>query len=97
MVIHLAHVEHEVTIRKVLLIFGISILHILAGGFDQFVSNVLHGEGRLHQVIIACYENNLVGTKLINSYLGYSRYLAHDSRHNALYHSIGNAISNTKR
>lgn len=52
MVIHLAHVEHEVTIRKILLIFGISILHILAGGFDQFVSNVIRGEGRLHQVTI---------------------------------------------
>jgi len=55
MVIHLAYVEHEVTTRKILLIFGISILHILAGGFDQFVSNVLRGEGKLHQVKIGIY------------------------------------------
>lgn len=51
MVVHLAHVENEVSIRKVLLIVGISILHIVAGGFDQFVANVVHGEGKMHQVI----------------------------------------------
>lgn len=51
MVVHLAYVENEVSSRKVLLIVGISILHIVVGGFDQFVTNVLHGEGEMHQVI----------------------------------------------
>lgn len=51
MVVHLAHVEHEITHRKVLLIVGISLLHIVAGGFDQFISNVVYGNGEMHQVI----------------------------------------------
>lgn len=51
MVIHLANVEHQVTSRKTFCIVGISMLHITASGFDQFVTNVLQGEGYPHQVI----------------------------------------------
>lgn len=40
------------TSRKTFCIVGISILHITASGFDQFVSNVIKGEGYPHQVII---------------------------------------------
>lgn len=29
---------------------GIALLHILASGVDQFISNVIHGEGYAHQV-----------------------------------------------
>lgn len=49
-VLHLANSDHLVTQRKILVIVGISILHIVAGGTDQFISNVLQGEGYAHQV-----------------------------------------------
>lgn len=51
MVVHLAHVQNEVTIRKVLLIVGISIAHLIVGGFDQFVLHLAYGEGDTVQVI----------------------------------------------
>jgi len=51
MVLHLANDDNHVTSRKTLCIIGIAALHILAGGFDQFISNVLRGEGYPHQVI----------------------------------------------
>lgn len=50
-VIHLANNENQVTSRKTFCIVGISILHITASGFDQFVSNVFKGEGYAHQVV----------------------------------------------
>ncbi|KAG4076982.1 hypothetical protein HA402_015969 [Bradysia odoriphaga] len=50
-VIHLANIENQVTSRKTFCIVGISILHIMASGFDQFVSNVFKGEGYPHQVV----------------------------------------------
>lgn len=50
MVMHLANTEHQVTSRKTFCIVGISILHITASGFDQFISNVFQGEGYPHQV-----------------------------------------------
>ena len=49
-VIHLANVENQITSRKALSIVGIALLHIFAGGMDQFISNVLRGEGYPHQV-----------------------------------------------
>lgn len=49
-VIHLANNDNQVTSRKTFCIVGISILHITASGFDQFVSNVFKGEGYPHQV-----------------------------------------------
>lgn len=51
-VIHLANNENQVTSRKTFCIVGISILHITASGFDQFISNVFKGEGYPHQVRI---------------------------------------------
>ncbi|KAJ6642361.1 hypothetical protein Bhyg_07309, partial [Pseudolycoriella hygida] len=47
-VIHLANNENQVTSRKTFCIVGISILHITASGFDQFISNVFKGEGYPH-------------------------------------------------
>lgn len=49
-VLHLANRDNDVTARKVLAITGIGILHIMASGFDQFLSNVFGGEGYAHQV-----------------------------------------------
>lgn len=49
-VLHLASVDNVVTSRKTLAIVGIAILHILASGVDQFISNVFRGEGYPHQV-----------------------------------------------
>ncbi|KAL1379468.1 hypothetical protein pipiens_008543 [Culex pipiens pipiens] len=50
-VLHLASVDNVVTSRKTLAIVGIAILHILASGVDQFISNVFRGEGYPHQVV----------------------------------------------
>ncbi len=43
--------KSNVTPRKILIIISIAILHILASGWDQFVENVLRGEGQMHQVL----------------------------------------------
>lgn len=50
-VLHLANEKNQVTSRKSLIIIGIAILHIAAGGADQFFSNVFRGEGYAHQVV----------------------------------------------
>lgn len=50
LVLHLASKENELTSKKVLTITGIGMLHIIASGFDQFLSNVFGGEGYAHQV-----------------------------------------------
>lgn len=51
MILHLANINTLVTPKKVLCIVGISLFHITAGSFDQFVTNVIKGEGYAHQVI----------------------------------------------
>lgn len=51
MIMHLANVESAVTSKKILCIVGISLFHIAAGSFDQFVTNVIKGEGYAHQVV----------------------------------------------
>jgi len=50
-VVHLANKDNELTSKKVLLVTGIGILHIVASGFDQFLANVFGGEGYAHQVV----------------------------------------------
>lgn len=49
-VIHLAHLDNPVTVRKALGIIGIALIHVLAGGWDQFIENVVRGGGYSHQV-----------------------------------------------
>ena len=49
-VVHLADQKNIVTRRKALSIISIAFLHIFAGGWDQFVANVVRGEGYAHQV-----------------------------------------------
>ncbi|XP_012276182.1 uncharacterized protein LOC105697439 [Orussus abietinus] len=51
LVVHLADRKHSITHRKAFGIAAIAILHILAGGWDQFVTNVVRGEGYAHQVV----------------------------------------------
>ncbi|XP_023726014.1 uncharacterized protein LOC111874609 isoform X2 [Cryptotermes secundus] len=51
LVIHLARSDNPVTVRKVLGIIGIALIHVLAGGWDQFIANVLRGEGYSHQAV----------------------------------------------
>ncbi|XP_013791004.1 uncharacterized protein LOC106474854 [Limulus polyphemus] len=50
-VVYLLDSNVPVSPRKLLFIIDIAILHILASGFDQFVSNVLKAEGGLHQIL----------------------------------------------
>jgi hypothetical protein len=42
--------DNPVTNRKALGIIGIALIHVLAGGWDQFIENVVRGEGYSHQV-----------------------------------------------
>ncbi|XP_051162289.1 uncharacterized protein LOC127282200 [Leptopilina boulardi] len=51
LVIHLADDKNPVTHRIAFGISAIALMHILAGGWDQFVTNVVRGEGYAHQVV----------------------------------------------
>ncbi|XP_016843897.1 uncharacterized protein LOC100121962 isoform X2 [Nasonia vitripennis] len=51
LVVHLADDRNPITRRKAFGIVSIALLHILAGGWDQFVTNVVRGEGYAHQVV----------------------------------------------
>ena len=55
LVIHLADNKNSVTHRKAFGIAAIAILHIVAGGWDQFIANVFRGEGHAHQVTVFKY------------------------------------------
>ncbi|XP_070168707.1 uncharacterized protein [Polyergus mexicanus] len=50
-VVHLADKKNAITHRKAFGIAAIALLHIMAGGWDQFFVNVVRGEGHAHQVI----------------------------------------------
>ncbi|XP_074114528.1 uncharacterized protein LOC141537432 [Cotesia typhae] len=50
-VIILADNKYPVAHRKAFIIAGIALMHIFAGSWDQFVANVVRGEGYAHQVI----------------------------------------------
>ncbi|XP_011161196.1 uncharacterized protein LOC105196788 [Solenopsis invicta] len=50
-VVHLADKKNPITHRKAFGIAAIALLHIVAGGWDQFFENVVRGEGHAHQVI----------------------------------------------
>lgn len=51
-VIHLANKDSCVTSRKVMLIVGIALVHIFSSAGDQFIFNVIRGQGYSHQVRI---------------------------------------------
>lgn len=51
LVILIADNKSNMSHRKALTISGIGLLHIFAGSWDQFIRNVLRGEGYAHQVI----------------------------------------------
>lgn len=51
-VVHLADKKNPITHRKAFGIAAIALLHIMAGGWDQFFVNVVKGEGHAHQVKI---------------------------------------------
>lgn len=51
-VVHLADKKNAITHRKAFGIAAIALLHIMAGGWDQFFVNVVRGEGHAHQVRI---------------------------------------------
>ncbi|KAL0123141.1 hypothetical protein PUN28_007639 [Cardiocondyla obscurior] len=50
-VVYLADKKNPITHRKAFGIAAIALLHIVAGGWDQFFVNVVRGEGHAHQVI----------------------------------------------
>ena len=51
-VLHLVDRQQaNVTPRKILVILSVATLHVAASGWDQFVFNVLRGEGMMHQVL----------------------------------------------
>ncbi|CAL4072818.1 unnamed protein product, partial [Meganyctiphanes norvegica] len=50
-VVYLLDKNVSVTSARVLIIVDIAILHVASSGFDQFVDNVINGNGALHQVL----------------------------------------------
>lgn len=48
---HLANTTNSITSKKTCCIVGIAILHITASSVDQFIINVIRGEGYAHQVV----------------------------------------------
>ncbi|KAF2367188.1 hypothetical protein FHG87_002043 [Trinorchestia longiramus] len=50
-VVHLLDRRVSVTSSKCLIILSVALLHILVSGFDQFIENVVRGNGFLHQVL----------------------------------------------
>lgn len=50
-VVYLLDKSISVTAKQALIIIDIAILHIMTSGFDQFISNVVQGNGMLHQVL----------------------------------------------
>lgn len=50
LVVMLADSKKQVTHRKAFGISTIALIHIFAGSWDQFIRNVLRGEGYAHQV-----------------------------------------------
>lgn len=51
MVLYLSNTKTQVSDRSVIIIVSIALVHILAGGLDQFVKNILKHEGYAHQVL----------------------------------------------
>lgn len=64
-VVNLADAKNPVTHRKALTISGIAVMHILAGSWDQFITNVVRGEGYAHQVILMRELINICSLKSI--------------------------------
>ncbi|XP_077292809.1 uncharacterized protein LOC143915860 [Arctopsyche grandis] len=50
-VLWLSSLEHSVTLLPAMLISMIGVYHVIASSRDQFVLNVLQGEGHAHQVV----------------------------------------------
>jgi len=48
-VVHLCSLDNNVKPRHLLIITSIAVFHILASGVDQFIDNVLRGNGKWHQ------------------------------------------------
>lgn len=83
----MANVENVVTSRKTFAIVGIAILHILASGVDQFISNVFRGEGYPHQVRLITLKKISKQPKrrykFLPNFPGRSRFGLHDSGRDA--------------
>ncbi|XP_073995414.1 uncharacterized protein isoform X2 [Rhodnius prolixus] len=58
-VLQLADNRLIVTPRKALGIVGVAVMHVIAGSLDQFVLNVVKGEGHMHQVLQATLKETL--------------------------------------
>ncbi|XP_076039583.1 uncharacterized protein LOC143024609 [Oratosquilla oratoria] len=50
-VVYLMDKSVAITSGRILIIVNIAILHVLSAGFDQFIENVVRGNGMLHQVL----------------------------------------------
>lgn len=49
MVLHLCNVDNETESWKLLLIFNINTMHVIISSLDQFIVNVIHGEGQVFE------------------------------------------------
>uniref|UniRef100_A0A8D8YUX8 Uncharacterized protein n=1 Tax=Cacopsylla melanoneura TaxID=428564 RepID=A0A8D8YUX8_9HEMI len=50
MILYLCNISHDTTRYKLCFIIGIALIHVCVSSVDQFVSNVLQGEGYSHQI-----------------------------------------------
>ena len=65
-ILHLADIETQVSPLKLLAIVSIAAGHVMAAGWDQFVTNVLLYEGFLHQIL---RDLGFMGPDLLNIWL----------------------------
>lgn len=50
-ILHLIDTKNPLTKKKINAIIGIALVHIFIASWDQFIVNVIKGQGKLHQVI----------------------------------------------
>ncbi|KAK6617615.1 hypothetical protein RUM44_005203 [Polyplax serrata] len=51
LVLNMSNTKVKIVPKKILIVVSIALIHILAGGMDQFVTNVIWREGHTHQVL----------------------------------------------
>lgn len=46
LVLNLSDIRNDIVSWKILAITSINVMHILVGGMDQFIADVIYGQGR---------------------------------------------------
>ena len=51
LVLHMSNKNNRIIPKKIIIVMSIALIHILAGGVDQFIVNIFYGEGDTHQIL----------------------------------------------